>query len=110
MCLADKIGDLTAQVGSKLLHPNITEFLKGGNLLSDNHGDYFTNPLNKPVFSAFHQVLYLLLTKVNKFVRSVEVVTGTQVRKLSKHVSCRFCKDRTFSICMLSVYALKKDI
>ena len=45
MCLADKIGNLAAEVGGKMLHPNITEFLKRGNLLSDNHADYFTNPL-----------------------------------------------------------------
>ena len=45
MCLADKIWNLAAQVGGKMLHPNITEFLKRGDMLSDNHADYFTNPL-----------------------------------------------------------------
>ena len=59
MCLADKIGNLAAQVGGKMLHPNITEFLKRGNLLSDNHGDYFTSSLDKPVVSAFHFMSYI---------------------------------------------------
>ena len=37
MVLTDKIGNLAAQVGSKMFHPNIAEALKRGNLLSDNH-------------------------------------------------------------------------